>query len=94
MAQSITIPESDWRPACPDGGEDESLALLATLTINGTDFHVGAYAVQLDESGTQVALRYDDTVAAVFAAVGGDGAWEATTIAGREYVLIITPYCA
>jgi hypothetical protein len=29
----------------------------------------------------------------IYAATGGDGHWRTTTIGGRQYAVIITPFC-
>lgn len=45
--------------------------------------------MEVDGEQTAAAGRCDGRV---YAAIGGDGAWETVEINGREYVLIITPH--
>jgi hypothetical protein len=66
--------------------------LHATVTINGVDFEVDAYAVRMVK-GVQEALEADADLSAIHHAVGADGPFQTVRIGRRNYVLVLTPYC-
>lgn len=101
-AAPIVIPDDAWQQTGgyiedAEGKPDESARLLATIEINGTPMHLEAYAIKCgprdepEEDG--VALVDADADEAVCSIIG-DGGWPPmlTTIMGREYVLIATPF--
>jgi hypothetical protein len=66
--------------------------LHATVTINGVDFEVDAYAVRMVK-GVQEALEADADLSVIHHAVGADGPFQTVRIGRRNYVLVLTPYC-
>lgn len=96
----LTIPDSEWEEAGEggDNGDDPTtrLTLPGGLYINGTPHHVEAWAVSYEDGDygkRQVCDFSDESYEHVFYGVGGDDEWMTTTINGREYVIIITPFC-
>lgn len=107
----LDVPDHLWElrgPDLEDGDpvdefdlHDPTAQLCATVTINGTDHHIDAHAVNDVETrlrnGVVVTDQVladparEDEVDAIRAATGG-GRWDTTTIGGRDYVVIITPF--
>lgn len=94
--------EFDWRPSGPP--EDPNARLLATMQVVGPtghilDLHVEAWAVRVNSNPDsysyreQVADSWDDSLRDIYSGVGAEGGWETLTISGREYVIIISPFC-
>lgn len=89
----IDIPDTAWKPVGDEelpGGEQAKLT--TTITIAGTDMHLDAWQITPGDAG-QGALQDDDGLSEVAFGVGADGHFETTTIGGREYVIVATPYC-
>lgn len=86
----VPLAALDWRDATES---IDGTRLLATLEIGPALFHVMAYLAVDDAEGVQQFTGcWGDEADSVYAAIGGDGAWETVEINGREYVLIITPH--
>lgn len=72
---------------------DPAARLLAHIRIAGLDMHLEAWAITYDEDGMQevtAATMRSDAFGTICDIM--DTAFETTTINGREYVLIATPY--
>jgi hypothetical protein len=94
----ITVPDDAWEDSGPE--EDPKSRLLAELEINGTWFHLEAFAVEYREQtettfGEQhfADLAFEDEEHAVLD-VFVEGAAATVTIKGREYALVVTPHQA
>jgi hypothetical protein len=89
MNLRVEIPASAWRPA-----EADRSRLITTLTLNGVQLHLEAIEVMTGEGRIQRASdESDQALASIHEAVGADGHWEMLEIAGRDYVVIATPFC-
>lgn len=90
---TITIPDAAWRP-CGDEDEPggERAVLAAVLGINGTSHHAVAYRVVSGAGDIQRVEQRDEDVDHYYAACGASGTFEATTIAGEQYLLFVTPF--
>ena len=98
---SITIPEDQWELiGFDDDGNENASRLLATIKINGTQFHLEAVEVREGERRSSVDVdapeqEYVDAPdwiqEAIAASADGEPV-QTITIKGREYVLIATPY--
>ena len=86
MSPTMELPWTSWRDT-----EGDASRLLTTVLINGCSMHLEAFAVET-VGGVQTSLTRDDDLSAIHAAVGADGPWETCRIAGREYVLVASPY--
>jgi hypothetical protein len=91
---AMRIPESAFTP-CSDS-TDPHARCLAWVQINGMNCHVEAIAVYVDANDIQNATdpEWQSALEQVYEAVGGDGGWQTITMFGREYVLILTPFCS
>jgi hypothetical protein len=94
---ALQIPDEAWEESGPKEeddpeGSDPSLRLLAQATINGTPCHVEAYRVAKDDI-QRVDGAYFEQEWNGLCALQDYGAYQTTTIRGREYVLVITPHC-
>lgn len=88
----ITIPDDAWEPN--NALDDPLAALLTTVFVNGLPLHLEAWEVFTDTDGVQHAKTpYDEDFGAIHNAVHGDGPFMTTSINGRNYVIIATPYC-
>jgi hypothetical protein len=90
---SITIPEKQWQPSGPD--EDPMSRMLCCIVINGTPHHLEAYAVTDDSEEGQIAAHesFEDNVNGAYMVGEPDKAFDTVTIYGRDYILVMTPYC-
>lgn len=90
---SITIPDAMWR-ATGDSmrPHDPNCRLLARIEVNGTPMHLEAYAVEYDKNEGQHVFDEDADIA--FGKLVGDDGFPltTTTINGREYALVATPF--
>lgn len=94
---SLHIPEEAWEPCGPeeDTGEpgDPAAELTCTVTVNGVSFHADAYAVVSAELGLEAAHPdFEEDLDRVYAAAHVEGRFDTVEIAGREYVVILTPH--
>lgn len=97
----LTIPEDAWRehgqqpdPANPAAAQfHPSDRLSATVTINETLFFAEAYALVQDDEQPQAAIQDDDDLELHHQAAHADGPFPTMTIWGREYAVVLTPYC-
>ena len=75
---------------------DERERLLATVQIGSCSFHMEARQVIVEPDGWSL-LRFTDddeeTMGALYIAGGGEGRFETVEIAGRSYVVFMTPFC-
>jgi len=90
---NISLEVFEFEHVGPD--DDPTASLLATLMFGGVHHHVEAYAVTAHDDGVQRAAHslFDDNIDQVYDAIGGDGPWRTVDINGREYVIIVTPFC-
>ena len=89
MNQEVEILTSAWTPT-----EADRSRLITTLTVNGVQLHLEAIEVRIDQGWIQRACdESDQALASIHAAVGAGGHWETLEIAGRDYVVIATPFC-
>jgi len=86
---------SAWDDACIDDTKPKSrLLLLAGLEILGALHHVEAIEVRTDgDVQSAVCPICDDILNQYAEACGSDGHFSTVQIGGRDYVLLITPYC-
>ncbi len=94
-----TIDTKDWKPTTDVGYG------LTSLEILGVPHHVEMIEVERctheDCSGpghwcdhnTTVDPGRQEQVESVYTALGGDGPWRCVEIEGRDYIIIITPFC-
>lgn len=88
----VEVPLDAWDAIGSDDA-DPRARLLCTMTINGTYMHLEAWAVQATAAGSQIV---DDGVAdekleALYDMMDCSG-FQTTTIEGREYVLLASPF--
>lgn len=88
----VDVPADMWEDVSDD--QDRS-RLAAEILFCGVPMHVEALESSYDEdsftqefTGSQGEIADD-----VYAAVAADGTWRTATIDGREYAIIITPFC-
>ena len=97
---ALSIPHEAWRaagdPAEPEEERtaDERSLLTAVVTINGTFHHLVAYEVTVGDDGMVTPSDGDksEEIDGYYAAAGALGSFETTTIAGREYIVVMTPF--
>jgi hypothetical protein len=83
----VHIDPDEWRAVNADRSW-----LKTEIVINGVSLHLDA--AEVVRGGVQEGPgELAETVAAVHEAVGANGSWQTLRIAGREYVLIATPFC-
>jgi len=87
---NVTLDHLKW---VDSSDNDDRSRLLATLQLDDVNFHVEAYEATEGDGVQQFKGAYGDTPEKVYEAIGCDGPWYTVTIDGREYVLIITPFC-
>jgi hypothetical protein len=94
----LTIPDDAWGLAGPN--YDRAARLRLTLSIGDCSLHLEAWALmpQDEEAGgdpdrLQELADRADSLDHLANAVGARGPFETHEIAGREYVLVATPYC-
>jgi len=101
--QRVVLVEDDFEPigfdkegcACDDPRDNhDQLRLLATLSINGTLFHVEAVAVYRGTDGIQRAecLSWKERLESFSVTFEPDGGWMTVELFGRSYVLLMEPY--
>jgi hypothetical protein len=90
---TVTVPEHLWETN--DGMDNPTDRLSVTLLVGRYPMHFEAWAVTYDdEAMIQHAADGDDSdLDHLFAAVGGDGSFQTTTIRGRQYILVASPFC-
>jgi len=90
---SITVPRTCWKPCGPD--DDITACLTCCLTINGTNYHLTAYAVMTNSELGQTAVhaQFNDEVDKIYELGRPVGPFCTTEIDGRDYLLTIIPYC-
>lgn len=85
---TVTVPDEAWE-ANSDSGDPEEILTGPTLVLNGSSFHVEAWAVD-PESMIPINPGYvDDFEAYCSLRPGTPGTWER---AGRTYVLVLIPF--
>ena len=89
------IPEDAWEPT---GVEEDTLSsrLSVTLFINGVPHHLEAYEVKINEkSGAQepVDVVFESNIGGIGIVSEPDGPWHTVSIKGKEYVVVMTPFC-
>ena len=101
---ALTVADEDWEPIGPDDEDELMPAERADferwsrimyepgVTINGVGFHLEGWAVT-NVADHQLADYDDDGLGLLHTAVGADGSFETVEIRGREYVLVMSPYC-
>ncbi|RPJ83870.1 MAG: hypothetical protein EHM13_06395 [Acidobacteria bacterium] len=92
---SIDIPDSAWQ--ANDGLADPRSRLIAPeIVINGCSLHLEAWEVRtVDDLQVPTAAEDEGDLDALYNAVNGTGRpFSTVQIAGREYVLLATPYNA
>jgi hypothetical protein len=93
-AVRVEVPDELWDEN--EGMENPSDRLRVTLLVNGHyPMHFEAWAVTYDEDEMvqHLADGDDEDLDQVHAGVNGDGSFYATTIRGRDYILVATPFC-
>jgi len=92
---NIHIPEEAWEPTGKSGGEDEDprARLLATLIINGVSHHLEAFAVTVVNGIQEPHPRFEHEYEGMCQMSQPDGQYNTVTIAGREYVIGMSPFC-
>jgi hypothetical protein len=97
---TLSIPDEAWRAsgdpadAVEERTADERSLLTAVVTINGTFHHLVAYEVTTAD-GEVVAPADEDKSEEIdnyYVASGAIGSFATTTIGGREYVVVMTPF--
>lgn len=91
-SSELTIPEDVWREN--DALDVPETCLTATITINGCEMHLEAWAVE-DVGDRQLTadLGYSQALVDLRLAVNADSPFYTITIKGRPYVLVATPFC-
>jgi hypothetical protein len=95
-APQIVIPDTVWTE---NGCDDLRSRLYTSITICGTRMHLEAIEVRRRVDGEdsrwsqQEAIEDPDTYDNLHDAVGADGAFTETTIAGRAYIVFASPHC-
>lgn len=90
----IEVPSGAWDPSGSE--EDPTSRLLCCLIVNNTAHHLEAYAVTNEPLGLQRAVDplFESNVDAMYRlASEPDQAFQTTEIAGRTYVIALTPHC-
>lgn len=90
----LEIPESAWKDSGIDDA-DPKARLLAHVVIGGVSYHAEAFEVHRP-GGVQCARSEDfqpEFGALELMREGDDGPFAETTIGGRQYVIVIAPYC-
>lgn len=86
----ITIPEHAWESF------DDGDHLVAAISINGTNMHLEALAVVTQRAGHDIpvntSLVSDKYERAILDIIAEENSVVHTTIRGREYVLVATPF--
>ena len=90
---NLTIAEDRWAECGPREDPGSHLILEGGATINGVGFHLEGWAVTVTDDGIQTADTDDEGLACVHRGVGAEGHWQTVEIRGREYVLVMSPYC-
>lgn len=104
VAIDLRITDDQWDAIGPQYGDEPAEAKESLLwsriihrggvRINGVGFHLEGWAVEYDEDEHRhTALWDDDNLGHVHMGVGADGSWDTVTVNGREYVLVMSPYC-
>lgn len=88
---TLTVPDCARRDADHDDTAPSGHRLRATIVVNATAMQLEAFLLVPDADPQRTFA--DDDIALIHHAVAGDGPWETTTIRGRRYVLVATPYC-
>ncbi len=84
----LVVPEDAWMDCDSDKGH-----LIAILVINGTFHHLEAIRVIEDDDGIQqpASTTLEETFSAMYE-IGGEGPFDAISIRGDQYVLVVTPF--
>jgi hypothetical protein len=88
----VHVPDAAWEDGDYDDDAPAGHRLYATLVVNGTSMYLEAHLL-VPGSDPQRVYADDEAVCLVRAGVHADAHWETTTIRGRKYVLISTPFC-
>lgn len=94
LQTSISVPDSEWKLS-GEYLDDPHRRLLAHIVICGTSMHLEAYEAirRSDEDGGGIRL-YDDDADRALSIFVGEGGFpnDTTTIRGREYIIVATPF--
>lgn len=92
LVPSISIPDGEFEDNSYPGNEGSRL--IATVRVNGVLFHVDAIEAEIrDDLFVAKDPMWEDEMDALYAAVHADGWMHTVTIKGREYALVISPFC-
>lgn len=91
----LSLDQFEWEPTGSD--DNPRSRLLATLYIEGWAFHVEAYEVKEKEGSyfhVTSDTMFEDDLDHYYAAANADGPFQTIRIEGREYVIVMTPFCS
>ena len=97
-AIKLDIPDELWENSGPTSEEDEtndpSARMFVTIQIFGVLHYLEAYAIDPDPDFQKPAYEgFEGNLDGVYMVGQPDKRFETVTIKGREYVLVMTPYC-
>jgi hypothetical protein len=88
----LEIPDDSWELAGSD--KDLKSRLMTAVRINGTLHHLEAYAVKVENHIQEVVdPEFEANYEGICMASEPNGQYQTTEIMGREYVLVMTPFC-
>ena len=94
---NLDIPDSEWEPNA--AFSDPYVGLTGpTVILNGSGgrlhMHMEAWQVTYDDDGQVIpAETWSEEYGDLHAAVHADGCFETLRLFGRDYVVVISPYC-
>lgn len=86
----VEIPADMWEDS---SDEQDRSRLTASITVCGVSMHVEALEATFSDDLQEFTGSQGDMADDVYEAVGGSGHWQTAKIDGRDYAIIITPYC-
>ncbi len=90
-AFDVTVDPEVWEQT---GSENDPRSrLLTSALINGRYFHMEAYAVEPNASEQRVADPLFEDEWRGLCLLEPDGAFQTQAIDGREYVIVLRPFC-
>lgn len=96
-AIKLDIPEDLWENSGPtqpeDDVDDPSARMFVTVTIGGVLHYLEAYAVTNGDIQAAVYEGFENNIEGAYQLGEPDKRFETVEIKGREYILVMTPYC-